>query len=140
MIESCIALLMIVNGEIKEHRIQDSMSTCLKAKRIAMRSGTSRIDYQCIKSKAETEIYLGEKSGKFYDKNERLKIITNQILVPRPVRKRDLDKSFFIGKVAYDTEPETTEVIVSSYTNIKQPHLDNSKIVDTKWKEIKDVY
>ena len=53
-----IALLMIVNGEIKEHRIQESMSTCLKAKRIAMRSGTNRIDYQCIKSKAETEIYL----------------------------------------------------------------------------------
>ena len=62
MIEVVVALLMIVNGEIKEHRIQDSMSTCLKAKRIAMRSGTSRIDYQCIKSKAETEIYLGEKS------------------------------------------------------------------------------
>ena len=32
MIETVIALLMIVNGEIKEHRIQDSMSTCLKAK------------------------------------------------------------------------------------------------------------
>ena len=62
MIEMVVALLMIVNGEIKEHRIQESMSTCLKAKRIAMRSGTSRIDYQCIKSKAETEIYLGEKS------------------------------------------------------------------------------
>ena len=62
MIEVVVALLMIVNGEIKEHRIQDSMSTCLKAKRVAMRSGTSRIDYQCIKSKAETEIYLGEKS------------------------------------------------------------------------------
>ena len=53
---------MIVNGEIKEHRIQDSMSTCLKAKRIAMRSGNNRVEYQCIKSKAETEIYLGEKS------------------------------------------------------------------------------
>ena len=38
MTEIVIALLMIVNGEIKEHRIQDSMSTCLKAKRIAMRS------------------------------------------------------------------------------------------------------
>ena len=38
MIEIVVALLMIVNGEIKEHRIQDSMSTCLKAKRIAMRS------------------------------------------------------------------------------------------------------
>lgn len=62
MTEIVIALLMIVNGEIKEHRIQDSMSTCLKAKRIAMRSSTDRIEYQCIKSNAETEIYLGEKS------------------------------------------------------------------------------
>ena len=32
MIEVVVALLMIVNGEIKEHRIQDSMSICLKAK------------------------------------------------------------------------------------------------------------
>ena len=31
MIEIVVALLMIVNGEIKEHRIQESMSTCLKA-------------------------------------------------------------------------------------------------------------
>ena len=62
MIETVIALLMIVNVEIKEHRIQDSMSTCLKAKRIAMRSSTNRIDYQCIKSKAETEIYMNQKS------------------------------------------------------------------------------
>jgi len=63
MIEVVVALLMIVNGEIKEHRIQASMSTCLKGKRIAMRSNTgSSVDYQCIKSKAETEIYLGEKS------------------------------------------------------------------------------
>lgn len=62
MTEIVIALLMIVNGEIKEHRIQDSMSTCLKAKRIAMRSGSDRVEFQCIKSEAETEIYLGEKS------------------------------------------------------------------------------
>ena len=62
MIEMVVALLMIINGEIKEHRIQESMSKCLKAKRIAMRSSTSRIDYQCIKSKAETEIYMGQKS------------------------------------------------------------------------------
>ena len=58
-----VALLMIVNGEIKEHRIQESMSVCLKGKRIAMRTNNSRnVDYQCIKSKAETEIYMGEKS------------------------------------------------------------------------------
>ena len=65
MIETVVALLMIVNNEIKEHRIQESMSNCLKGKRIAMRSNTgSNVDYQCIKSKAETEIYMGEKSIK----------------------------------------------------------------------------
>ena len=62
MTEVVIALLMIVNGEIKEHRIQDSMSDCLKGKRIAMRGSKKHIQYQCIKSMAETEIYLGEKS------------------------------------------------------------------------------
>ena len=65
MTELVVALLMIVNGEIKEHRIQESMSNCLKGKRIAMRSNTSNnVEYQCIKSKAETEVYLGEKSIK----------------------------------------------------------------------------
>jgi len=62
MFEVVVALLMIVNGEIKEHRIQESMSTCLKGKRIAARESKAHIEYQCIKSKAETEIYLGEKS------------------------------------------------------------------------------
>ena len=64
MTEMVIALLMIVNGEIKEHRIQESMSNCLKGKRIANRQLNNNVEYQCIKSKAETEIYLGEKSIK----------------------------------------------------------------------------
>jgi hypothetical protein len=65
MVEVVVALLMIVNGEIKEHRIQPSMSSCLKGKRIAMRTNNSRsVEYQCIKSKAETEIYMGAKSIK----------------------------------------------------------------------------
>jgi len=65
MLEVVVALLMIVNGEIKEHRIQESMSKCLKGKRIAMRSNTgNNVEYQCIKSMAETEIYMGEKSIK----------------------------------------------------------------------------
>ena len=38
--ELIIALLMIVNGEIKEHRIQESMSDCLKGKRILINSFT----------------------------------------------------------------------------------------------------
>ena len=64
MIETVIALLMIVNGEIKEHRIQESMSKCLKGKRIAQRVYNANVQYQCIKSKAETEIYVGKKSIK----------------------------------------------------------------------------
>ena len=44
-----IALLMIVNGEIKEHRIQESMSQCLKGKRVAMRTNkNNNINYTCI--------------------------------------------------------------------------------------------
>ena len=56
MTELIIALLMIVNGEIKEHRIQESMSDCLKGKRIAMRTNkNNNIVYTCIKSMAELE-------------------------------------------------------------------------------------
>ena len=64
MTEMVIALLMIVNGEIKEHRIQDTMSDCLKGKRIASREINNNVEYQCIKSMAETEIYMGSKSIK----------------------------------------------------------------------------
>ena len=55
MIETVVALLMIVNGEIKEHRIQESMSDCLKGKRVAMRDTKKKVQYQCIRSKAELE-------------------------------------------------------------------------------------
>jgi len=66
MIETIIALLMIVNNEIKEHRIQVSMSDCLKGKRLAMRTNkNNNIQYQCIKSKAELENNIdGSKSIK----------------------------------------------------------------------------
>ena len=64
MQEIVIALLLIINGEIKEHRIQSSMSDCLKGKRVASRDASKSIEYQCIKSMAETEIYMGEKSIK----------------------------------------------------------------------------
>ena len=63
MIETVFALLLIWDHEIKEHRIQPTLSKCLKAKRIAMRDKkpTDRVVYKCIKSKANTEIYMGEK-------------------------------------------------------------------------------
>ncbi len=73
MIELVVALLMIVDGEIKEHRIQidpktgkPSMSMCLKGKRYAKRTETGEnIQHQCIKSMAETELNIdGSKSIK----------------------------------------------------------------------------
>jgi hypothetical protein len=66
MTELIIALLMIVNGEIKEHRIQETMSECLKGKRVAMRTNkNNNIQYQCIKSMAELELNIdGSKSIK----------------------------------------------------------------------------
>jgi len=66
MTELIVALLMIVNGEIKEHRIQPAMSDCLKGKRVAMRTNKNdNVIYQCIKSMAELESNIdGSKSIK----------------------------------------------------------------------------
>ena len=67
MIMEVVALLMIINGEIKEHRIQidpntnkPSMAMCLKGKTHATRgekkyNKDSKIQHQCIKSMAEVE-------------------------------------------------------------------------------------
>ena len=64
MTEAVVALLMFVNGEIKEHRIQESMAACLRGKRVAERDYNESVSYKCYRGKAETEIYLGEKSIK----------------------------------------------------------------------------
>ena len=55
MIAEIVALLMFVGPDIKEHRIQPSMSVCLKGKREATKVPQENIDYKCIKSKAELE-------------------------------------------------------------------------------------
>ena len=65
MIETVVALLMLVNGEIKEHRIQETMAVCLRGKRTAERQYSAGTKYQCIKSKAELESNIdGSKSIK----------------------------------------------------------------------------
>ena len=61
MTEIVFALLMFVNGEIKEHRIQPSMGECLRGKRHAERVYSETVSYKCYKGKAQTELYLGEK-------------------------------------------------------------------------------
>ena len=53
--ETVVALLMFVGAEIKEHRIQPSMSECLKGKRHASRNISENVEFKCIKSKAELE-------------------------------------------------------------------------------------
>ena len=55
MIESVVALLMFLNGEIKEARIQESMASCLRGKRQAERQYSESISYKCFTGKAELE-------------------------------------------------------------------------------------
>jgi|TARA_R100000654_G_scaffold43739_1_gene69952 hypothetical protein len=64
MIEAVVALLMFVNGEIKEHLIQENMAACLRGKRKAEREYSETVSYKCYKGKAETEIYKGRKGIK----------------------------------------------------------------------------
>ena len=55
MFETVVALLMFVGSEIKDHRIQPSMSECLKGKRHASRNISENVEFKCIKSKAELQ-------------------------------------------------------------------------------------
>jgi hypothetical protein len=49
VINSVVALCMFIAGELKEHRIQDSMSECLKGKRVAERNLNVNVQYMCGK-------------------------------------------------------------------------------------------
>lgn len=53
--ELVIGLLMFINGEIKEARIQESMAMCLKHKRQAERQKSKSVSYKCWKGTAELE-------------------------------------------------------------------------------------
>jgi hypothetical protein len=65
VVETVVALLMFINNEIKEHRIQESMGMCLRGKRTAERHYSEGVKYQCIKSKAQIESNIdGSKSIK----------------------------------------------------------------------------
>ena len=65
MIESVVALLMFVNAEIKEARLQKNMADCLRGKRHAERQYSENVMYKCWKGKAELEDNIdGSKSIK----------------------------------------------------------------------------
>ena len=62
MLETVVALCMFYQGGIIEHTYKDSMSDCLKSKRIASREvNPENVRFACGKVKAETEIYMGGK-------------------------------------------------------------------------------
>ena len=60
--EIVIALIMYLNNEIVEHTHKDSLSKCLKSKRLAIREvNPQSVRFECKKVKAVTEIYMGQK-------------------------------------------------------------------------------
>ena len=71
VVSTVVALCMFAGGVLQEHRIQTSMSDCLKGKRLAERDKGSNIQYMCGKVEAELETNIdGSKAIK--------KIITNK--------------------------------------------------------------
>ena len=62
MTEIVIALIMFLNGTMIEHTYKETMSSCLKSKRIAMREiNPESVIFSCKKVTALTEIYMGDK-------------------------------------------------------------------------------
>ena len=56
MVQTVIALCLFINGELVEHRIQDSLSTCLKMKREATRNmDMGNKQFMCGEVEAEIE-------------------------------------------------------------------------------------
>jgi len=72
MVGFVFVLCLFINGELVEHRIQDSLSTCLKMKREATRNmNMKNKQFMCGEVKAELEENIdGSKSIK--------KIISNK--------------------------------------------------------------
>ena len=63
MIESVVALLMFVNGEIKEQS-QENMAKCLRGKRQVQRQYSASVKTQCWKGEVQNRDIHGPKSIK----------------------------------------------------------------------------
>ena len=59
MIQTVIVLLFFMNDKLVEHRIQDSLSDCLKHKRLITRNmSMANKSIQCVETEAEIEINI----------------------------------------------------------------------------------
>ena len=62
MIETVFALILTLNGNMIEHVYKNTLSDCLKSKRIAQNEvNPERVVFSCQKVKAKTEIYMDRK-------------------------------------------------------------------------------
>ena len=62
MIETIFALILTLNGNMIEHVYKNSLSDCLKSKRIAQNEvNPESVVFTCKKVKAKTEIYMDRK-------------------------------------------------------------------------------
>ena len=62
MIETVVALLLILNGYVIEHTYKENLSSCLKSKRIAQREvNPNSVIFSCKIVKDKTEIYMDRK-------------------------------------------------------------------------------
>ena len=59
MIETVVVLMFFINDKLMENRIQDSLSECLKHKRLLTRNmSMQNKNIQCIETEAEIEINI----------------------------------------------------------------------------------
>ena len=62
MIETVFALILTLNGSMIEHTYKNSLSDCLKSKRLAQNEvNPERVVFTCKRVKAKTEIYMDRK-------------------------------------------------------------------------------
>ena len=60
--EMVIALIMYLNNDMVEHTYKESLSKCLKSKRVSIREVKPQsVRFECKKVIAVTEIYMGQK-------------------------------------------------------------------------------
>ena len=89
MIEAVVGLLMFVNGEIKEARLQPSMAICLRGKREAERLFQNQLHTNVGKGKAELEDNIdGSKSIKNSSSNKIAKELKDRRYHQRVVKNK----------------------------------------------------
>ena len=132
MIETVVALLMMLKGDVVEHTYKEKMSECLKSKRIAERQvRPERVQFSCKKVKAQTEIYMGSKkdiedniNDKMINKKSEqetkvLKQLTESKIDLKDKGDSDLEAQIEILKKEVDT--------LKSVIDIKQLEIDKEK-------------